>query len=335
MPKRIDHRFCTAPMMDWTDRHCRFFWRILSHYTVLYTEMVTTGALIHADPARFLRFDPTESPVALQLGGSEPADLAHCARLAEQWGYDEVNLNVGCPSDRVQNGMIGAVLMGHAERVRNGVAAMREATTLPVTVKHRIGIDDQDSYAFLTDFVGTVAEGGCETFIVHARKAHLQGLSPRENRDIPPLDYDRVYQLKRDFPHLEIVINGGITRHDAAQHLPHVDGVMLGRAVWHQPMCLADVDQTLFADESRAPLTALEAAEIMVPYIERELAAGERLHHVIKPLFNLFHQCPGARQYRRHLSEQAHRSNAGIEVFLAALQQVERAAERTPAAQAS
>ncbi|MCH8553446.1 MAG: tRNA dihydrouridine(20/20a) synthase DusA [Natronospirillum sp.] len=334
MPKRIDHRFCTAPMMDWTDRHCRYFWRLLSHHTVLYTEMVTTGALLHADPARFLRFDPAESPVGLQLGGSEPADLAHCARLAEQWGYDEVNLNVGCPSDRVQNGMIGAVLMGHAGLVRDGVAAMREATSLPVTVKHRIGIDDQDSYAFLTDFVGTVAEGGCETFIVHARKAFLQGLSPRENRDVPPLDYDRVYQLKRDFPHLEIIINGGIQRPDAAQHLPHVDGVMLGRAVWHQPMCLADVDQALFAEDQRAPLTAQQAAEAMLPYIERELAAGQRLHHVIKPLFNLFHQCPGARQYRRHLSEQAHRPDAGIDVFLAALQQVERAAERAPAAQA-
>lgn len=326
MPNRIDRRLCTAPMMDWTDRHCRWFWRQLSRHTVLYTEMVTTGALIHADPARFLRFNAAESPVALQLGGSEPEDLAHCARLAEDWGYDEVNLNVGCPSDRVQNGMIGAVLMGHAPRVRDCVTAMRNAADLPVTVKHRIGIDDLDSYSFLTDFVGTVAEGGCDTFIVHARKAFLQGLSPRENRDVPPLIYERVYQLKQDFPHLEIIINGGIGKEDVDHHLARVDGVMLGRAVWNQPLILADVDCRYYQDHSQPVLSALDVAERMVPYIEQELAAGERLHHILKPLFNLFHRCPGARQYRRHLSEQAHREGAGPEVFLQALEKVRQPA---------
>lgn len=330
----LDRRFCTAPMMDWTDRHCRWFWRQLTRHAVLYTEMVTTGALIHADPARFLRFRAEESPVALQLGGSDPQDLAHCARLAEQWGYSEVNLNVGCPSDRVQNGMIGAVLMGHAQRVRDAVAAMRQDVDLPVTVKHRIGIDDLDSYEFLADFVGTVAAGGCSTFIVHARKAHLQGLSPKENRDVPPLMPERVYQLKRDFPHLEIIINGGIQRADVADHLQQVDGVMLGRAAWNQPLILADVDQRIYQDQTHPELSALEAAARMVPYIEQELAAGERLHHVLKPLFNLFHHCPGARQYRRHLSEQAHRPDAGIEVFLDALSHVRRAPQRAPVAQA-
>ncbi len=316
------HRFCTAPMMDWTDRHCRRFWRQLTQHAVFYTEMVTTGALTHAEPARFLDFDPAEHPVALQLGGSDPGELAHSARLAQQWGYREINLNVGCPSDRVQNGMIGAVLMGHAHLVRDGVAAMREASTLPITVKHRIGIDDLDSYDFLRDFVGTVAQGGCSTFIVHARKAHLQGLSPKQNRDVPPLNYDRVYRLKQDFPELEIIINGGIQTANAAPHLQHTDGVMIGRDAWHNPMALAAVDRLYYQNQSRPDPSAHEVAERMVPYIERQLEQGERLHHIIKPLFNLFHNRPGARQYRRHLSEQAHRPGAGLTVFTEAVRRV-------------
>lgn len=320
----LDRQYCTAPMMDWTDRHCRWFWRRITRRAVFYTEMVTTGALVHADPARFLDFDPAEHPVALQLGGSEPAALAHSARLAEQWGYQEVNLNVGCPSDRVQNGMIGAVLMEHPKMVRDGVAAMKDSTTLPVTVKHRIGIDDQDSYEFLRDFVGTVAESGCQTFIVHARKAFLQGLSPRQNRDVPPLDYDRVYRLKQDFPHLEIILNGGLRTVDARSHLDVLDGVMIGREAWHNPMVMAAVDRDYYGDTASVPRTALAIADDMTHYIEAQASRGERLHHVIKPLFNLFHNCPGARQYRRHLSEHAHRPGADITVFLAAVDQVRK-----------
>lgn len=289
--------------------------------------MVTTGALVHAEPARFLDYNAEEHPLALQLGGSAPEDLAYSAKLAERWGYDEVNLNVGCPSDRVQNGMIGAVLMGHAALVRDGVKAMLDTVSIPVTVKHRIGIDDLDSYAFLRDFVGTVASSGCTTFIVHARKAMLQGLSPKQNRDVPPLQYERVYQLKADFPELEIIINGGITEPHIAAHLKAVDGVMLGREAWQNPMLLANVDHSVYGDQTQPPPDALTVAHRMIPYIERQLSRGERLHHVVKPLFNLFHQCPGARQYRRHLSEQAHRKDADIEVFTDAVACVEQRPE--------
>ncbi len=323
-------------MMDWTDRHCRYFWRLLSRRAVLYTEMVTTGALIHANPARFLDYNDDEHPVALQLGGNDPRELAHSAELGTRWGYDEINLNVGCPSDRVQNGLIGAVLMGHPAMVRDGVRAMREVTDVPVTVKHRIGIDDHDSYAFLRDFVGTVAESGCRTFIVHARKAHLQGLSPKENRTVPPLDYDRVKRLKADFPELEIVLNGGLGARDWAGHLDTVDGVMLGREVSQNPLLLAQVDSILAAHEriaesqpSAAPAdglvcrsdreVAMMVAKRMIPYIEQQTAAGVPLNRVIKPLFNLFHQVPGARQYRRYLSENAHRKGADARVFAQAL----------------
>lgn len=314
-------------MMDWSDRHCRYFWRQLSQHAVLYSEMVTTGALVHAEPARFLDYNAEEHPLALQLGGSDPDALAYSARLAEQWGYDEVNLNVGCPSDRVQNGMIGAVLMGHATLVRDGVKAMLDAVSIPVTVKHRIGIDDQDSYEFLRDFVGTVASSGCTTFIVHARKAMLQGLSPKQNRDVPPLMYERVYQLKADFPELEIIVNGGISELEIATHLNAVDGVMLGREAWHNPMLLANVDSRVYGDQTQAPPDAITVAHRMIPYIERQLAQGERLHHVVKPLFNLFHQCPGARQYRRHLSEQAHRKDADLAVFTDAVAHVQQRPE--------
>ncbi|MFY0663309.1 MAG: tRNA dihydrouridine(20/20a) synthase DusA [Natronospirillum sp.] len=310
-------------MMDWSDRHCRYFWRQITDHTVLYSEMVTTGALIHGnDPHRFLDFNTEEQPVALQLGGHEPADLARCATMAESWGYNEINLNVGCPSDRVQNGMIGAVLMGHAQLVSDGVKAMLDAVDIPVTVKHRIGIDDLDSYEFLRDFVGTVSASGCQTFIVHARKAILSGLSPKQNREVPPLNYGRVYQLKRDFPHLEILLNGGLkTLDDCSAQLEHLDGVMVGREAWHNPMLLADVDARFYGSETPAR-TAKQVAERMLPYLEAQLTSGQRLNHIIKPLFNLFHECTGARQYRRYLSENAHVKGAGIEVFLAALEKV-------------
>lgn len=316
----LNRRFCTAPMMDWTDRHCRYFWRQLSRHAVLYSEMVTTGALLYGDTDRFLDYSPEENPVALQLGGSDPKALAQCAQLAERWGYAEVNLNVGCPSDRVQNGMIGAILMRHAKLVRDGVAAMRAATALPVTVKHRLGVDDDDSEAFLWDFVDTVAESGCTTFIVHARKAFLQGLSPKENRDVPPLDYDRVARLKADFPQLEIIVNGGLDLAEAEQALLRFDGVMLGRAVWQQPMLLAEVDRRFYGDMSAPVLDALSVAERMTPYIAEQLAAGVRLNTVVKPLLNLFQSQRGARQFRRLLSEQAHRPGAGLAVWQAALE---------------
>lgn len=319
----LDRRFCTAPMMDWTDRHCRYFWRQLSQHAVLYTEMVTTGALLHGDANRFLAYSIDENPVALQLGGSEPEALARCAKLAERWGYAEVNLNVGCPSDRVQNGMMGAILMRHAGLVRDGVAAMRAATTLPITVKHRLGVDDDDSEAFLWDFVGTVAESGCCTFIVHARKALLQGLSPKQNREVPPLDYDRVARLKADFPQLEIIVNGGLDVAQAEQELVRFDGVMLGRAVWQQPMLLAEVDQRFYGDAAAPVLKALAVAERMTPYIAAQLAAGVRLHTVVKPLFNLFQSQRGARQFRRLLSERAHLPGADLSVWTAALECVQ------------
>ena len=248
-------RLCVAPMMDWTDRHCRFFHRLISRRVRLYTEMVTTGALLHGDVPRHLDFDHAEHPLALQLGGSEPADLAHCARLAERWGYDEVNLNCGCPSERVQRGAFGACLMAEPRLVADCVAAMREATALPVTVKHRIGIDREDSYAFVRDFVGTVAErGGCEVFIVHARNAWLRGLSPKQNREIPPLRHEVVHRLKRDFPSLTLVVNGGIAADDTiARELGHVDGVMVGRHAYHEPWAMASWDARFLGDSAPAP----------------------------------------------------------------------------------
>lgn len=322
----LNRRFCIAPMMDWSDRHCRVFWRQLSHKAVLYTEMVTTGALVHAEPARFLDYDDCEHPLALQLGGSNPADLAHCAKLAEQWRYDEVNLNCGCPSDRVQNGSFGACLMGEAQTVADSVKAMRDACSLPVTVKHRTGIDDLESYAFLCDFVGRVADVGCEVFIVHARKAWLSGLSPKENREIPPLEYDKVYQLKKDFPHLEIIINGGIhTIDDAEQHLRHVDGVMMGRSAYQNPAILREVD-SLFYNGLPGP----EAADALIqlyPYIEQQLLQGSRLNHMTRHVLGLFNGRPGAKQFRRHLSENAHKPGAGIDVLKDAISCLNKQAE--------
>jgi tRNA-dihydrouridine synthase A len=321
-----DWRFCTAPMMDWSDRHCRYFWRLLSRRARLYTEMVTTGALIHGDRARFLAFDPAEHPVALQLGGSEPADLARCARWAAEAGFDEVNLNCGCPSDRVQNGAFGACLMAEPGRVRDGVAAMRDACDIPVTVKHRIGIDHMERYEELGDFVDTVADGGCEVFIVHARKAWLQGLSPKENREVPPLNYAWVQRLKRDFPALTIVLNGGIETLDACESsLADLDGVMLGRAAYHNPWLLADVDRRLFGTTNPAR-SREEVIAALIPYVEAQLAAGARLNQVTRHLLGLYQQVPGARRFRRLLSEQAHRDGAGSAILLAAVEEITRRA---------
>ena len=306
-------------MMDWTDRHCRYFLRLISRHVYLYTEMITTGAILHGDSERLLRFHPDEHPLALQLGGSDPGELAACARIAAKYGYDEVNLNVGCPSDRVQTGRFGACLMADPALVAECVAAMRAATTLPVTVKTRIGIDEHQSYAFLAQFVATVAAAGCRTLIIHARKAWLQGLSPKENREVPPLDYQAVYRVKQDFPQLEIILNGGITDLNQAQdHLTKVDGVMLGRAAYHNPYLLAEVDRRFFGD-LRPPLSRHQVVARMLPYVEQELAAGTRLHHITRHILGLYQGVPGARAWRRYLSEHGHGEAAGPEVIQQAL----------------
>ncbi|ABF46290.1 tRNA-U16,U17-dihydrouridine synthase [Deinococcus geothermalis DSM 11300] len=316
---RPPHTFSVAPMMDWTDRHCRAFHRTLTRRTLLYTEMVTTGAILHGDRARHLGFSPAEHPVALQLGGSDPAALAECARIAQDWGYDEVNLNCGCPSDRVQNGSFGACLMATPDVVARAVEAMRGATTLPVTVKHRIGIDDLDSYEHLTRFVRTVAEAGCQTFIVHARKAWLSGLSPKENREIPPLRYEVVRQLKADFPHLTVVLNGGVLTLAAAQeHLAWADGVMVGRAAYQDPYLLAAADRDLFGEDVTPP-TRREAIEAFLPYVAAQLAEGQPLHRMMRHTLGLFAGQPGARHWKRTLSERGHRPGAGLEVVREAL----------------
>lgn len=308
--KPISRRFCVAPMMDWTDRHCRYFHRLLSRHALLYTEMVTTGAIIHGDAARFLQFNPEEHPLALQLGGSNPRELGWCAKIAEDFGYDEVNLNVGCPSDRVQNGRFGACLMAEPHLVADCVAAMVNATALPVTVKSRIGIDDLDSYEALAYFIGTVASAGCQTFIVHARKAWLSGLSPKQNREIPPLRYEVVYQLKIDFPQIEFIVNGGVTSlAQAEHHLQFVDGVMVGREAYQNPYILAEVDQRLFG-ECHDPISRLDAMELLLPYISRQLSLGLRLNTVTRHTLGLFHGQSGARGWRRHLSENVGKSNA-------------------------
>lgn len=315
-------RLSVAPMLDWTDRHCRYFLRLLTRHALLYTEMVTTGALLYGK-GDYLAFNDHEHPLALQLGGSDPEALARCARMAEQRGYDEINLNVGCPSDRVQNGQFGACLMAERQRVADCIDAMRTAVSIPVTVKTRIGIDDQDSYEFLKEFIQTVAErGGCDTFIIHARKAWLSGLSPKENREIPPLDYPRVYQLKRDFPALTLVINGGIKNLDEALlHLEQVDGVMIGREAYQNPGILTLADSRIFG--SADPFSQMTGVvEAMLPYIGRELAQGTYLGHITRHMLGLFQGIPGARQWRRHLSENAHKPGAGIAVVEQALAKV-------------
>ena len=307
------HRFCIAPMMDWTDRYDRFFLRLITRRALLYTEMVTANAVIHGDRERLLGFDAAEHPVAAQLGGSEPALLAEAARIAADFGYDEINLNVGCPSDRVQTGRFGACLMAEPGLVADCVNAMRSAVGVPVTVKCRIGIDDQDAEEDLGRFVDTVSSAGCDTFIVHARKAWLQGLSPKENREIPPLDYDRVYRLKAARPDLTIVINGGITLLEAADHLTRVDGVMLGRAAYQNPYLLADVDRRFYGDSRTAP-TRTEIVTGLIPYIERRMAEGVPLNHITRHILGLYQGIPGARAWRRHLSENAHRPGADARV---------------------
>ncbi|KGQ41367.1 tRNA dihydrouridine(20/20a) synthase DusA [Gallibacterium anatis] len=311
-------RFSVAPMLDWTTRHCRFFHRQFSRHTLLYTEMVTSPAIIYAKYDHLL-YHPQELPLALQLGGSDPQQLADCAALAEQRGYSEVNLNVGCPSDRVQNGFFGACLMAKADLVAQCIDAMQQRINIPVTVKTRIGIDDLDSYEFLCDFVEKVSAVGCQDFIIHARKAWLSGLSPKENREIPPLDYTRVYQLKRDFPQLKIAINGGIkTIEEIQQHLQYVDGVMVGREAYQNPQLLGYIDQALF-DPNAAIVTPLEAVEKMFPYIERELQQGVPLGAITRHMLGAFQNQQGARQWRRYLSENAHKTGAGIEVVEKAL----------------
>ncbi|WP_026601494.1 tRNA dihydrouridine(20/20a) synthase DusA [Methylomonas sp. 11b] len=312
--------FSVAPMLDWTDRHCRYFHRTLSRHALLYSEMVTTGAILFGNRDRHLQFSSAEHPLALQLGGSNPADLAECAKIAADYGYDEINLNVGCPSDRVQNGRFGACLMAEPDLVAQCVAAMRQAVSIPVTVKSRIGIDDRDSYAELTHFINTVAAAGCQTFIVHARKAWLSGLSPKQNRDVPPLRYDVVLQLKQDFPALNIVINGGIESLDSSlELLTQVDGVMLGREVYHNPYLLAEVDQRLFNDEHPIP-SRQETVLALLPYIEQQLQQGVRVHCISRHMLGLFHGVDGARAWRRHLSENATRFGAGSQVILDALE---------------
>ena len=336
-----DRRLSVAPMMDWTDRHCRAFHRLLSQETLLYTEMVTTGALLHGDVPRHLDFDAAEHPVALQLGGSEPADMAASARLGEQWGYDEINMNVGCPSDRVQRGTFGACLMAEPGLVADNVAAMRDAVSIPVTVKCRIGIDDQDSEAALTDFVGQVSEkGGCSRLIIHARKAWLQGLSPKENRDIPPLDYGRVARLKQQFPLLHVGINGGVLDLDTARFLLRegpepegvgesegdrlglgpLDSVMIGRAAYQNPWLLAEADALIFGQPvASAPESLHAVIEAFLPYLEAQCARGVPLHAMTRHILGLFNGQPGARLWRRYISENAPSRTAGSEVVRQAL----------------
>ncbi|MCX8688359.1 MULTISPECIES: tRNA dihydrouridine(20/20a) synthase DusA [unclassified Gilliamella] len=311
------NKFSIAPMLDWTDKHCRYFHRILTKQTLLYTEMVTTGAILYGK-GDYLAFNEQEQPVSLQLGGSDPIALAKCAKLAEERGYNEINLNVGCPSDRVQNGMFGACLMGKADLVANCIDAMQKEVNIPVTVKTRIGIDNQDSYSFLCDFIEKVMPY-TDTFIVHARKAWLSGLSPKENREVPPLDYERVYQLKRDYPQLTIAINGGIkTIEEIKHHLNYVDGVMVGREAYQNPMLLTQIDQQIFGDDTPI-IDPIVAIQTLYPYIETQLSQGGQLNHIMRHTLGIFNGRKGAKQWRRYLSENAHKPGAGIEVVEHAL----------------
>lgn len=303
-------------MMDWTDRHFRYFARLLSRKTLLYTEMLTTGALLHGDAARLLAFHPAEKPLALQLGGSDPGELAACCRLAEAAGFDEVNLNAGCPSPRVRKGRFGACLMAEPELVADCVAAMGAATRLPITMKTRIGIDDRDGYEDLYRFVATVAAAGCETFIIHARKAWLRGLSPKENREVPPLRYDVAARLKADFPALQIVLNGGIQDLvEAKRHLCAFDGVMIGRAAYHNPYLLAEADPAIFGERQTA-ISRRDCIESWLPYVEGELSKGTSLHSMVRPALGLYHGVPGGRSWRRRLSERDGQGRTGIQAIL-------------------
>ncbi len=329
-PNKTQRRVSVAPMMDWTDRHCRVFHRQITKHTWLYTEMVTTGALVYGDVERHLRFNEEEHPVALQLGGSDPADLATSAKLGQQYGYDEINLNCGCPSERVQKGAFGACLMAEPKLVADCVKAMRDAVTIDVTVKHRIGIDQVEEYSFVRDFVGTIADAGCKTFIVHARNAILKGLSPKENREIPPLKYHVAYQLKREFPELEIIINGGIkTSDEIALHLEHVDGVMMGREAYHNPYAMADYDARFYGDDSPVK-SRLEVLEAMIPYIEAQLDAhGERglkLNSITRHMLGLMAGLPGARAFRQVMSDSKKLASGDPRLLLEAAEGMRRAA---------
>ncbi len=316
-------------MMEWTDPHCRYFLRLISKRTLLYTEMVTADAVLRGDRKRLLAFHPEEHPVALQVGGSDAQGLAEAARIGAEFGYDEINLNVGCPSDRVQAGRFGACLMAEPDLVADLIAAMGESSKVPVTVKCRIGIDDQDAEESLDRFIDAVAQGGCRTFILHARKAWLEGLSPKENRDVPPIDYDRVYRIKARRPDLTVIVNGGIGSFgEAVDHLSHVDGVMLGRAAYQDPYLLAEVDQRLFDSEESQP-TRLDVLDSFMPYAEQELSRGVRLNQMTRHILGLFHGQPRARAFRRVLAENAHLDGAGLEVLMAA--RAVAAGERRPA----
>jgi tRNA-dihydrouridine synthase A len=309
------HRFAVAPMMEWTDRHCRYFLRLISKHAFLYTEMITAEAVLYGDRERVLGFDEAEHPVGLQLGGSDPDKLGRAAKIGADFGYDEINLNIGCPSDRVQSGRFGACLMAEPKLVADCVAAMAESSGVPVTVKCRIGIDDQDAEESLDRFIDDVAKVGCSTFIMHARKAWLEGLSPKQNRDVPPLDYDRVYRLKQRRPELEIILNGGIESFAAAKaQLAQVDGVMLGRAAYADPYLLAEVDGALFGD-AKMPPSRLEVLDAFRPHVEDQLARGVRLNAMTRHILGLLHGQPRARAFRRHLAENAHVAGAGVEVL--------------------
>ncbi len=316
----LDRRFSVAPMMDWTDRHCRYFHRLIYPNILLYTEMVTTGALLHGDTQRFLQYSEEEHPVALQLGGNDPLDMATCAKLAEDAGFDEVNINVGCPSDRVQNGAFGACLMRQPETVAACVESMTKAVDIPVTVKHRIGVDDMNDYDDMLNFVNIVEEAGCNVFVVHARKAWLKGLSPKENRDVPPLQYDNVYRLKKEKPKLEIIINGGIkTSADSIAHMEHVDGVMIGREIYHNPMAFTEFYKSLYNKEV---IDRYDVLEQFMPYMQKQLDQGVFVNKMTKHILGLFHQQKGAKYWRRYISENAHKPGTGTEVVKMALRAV-------------
>lgn len=318
----LDRRLSVAPMMDWTTRDYRYLARLITRHTLLYTEMVVAQAIIHGDRDRFLAFNEEEHPVALQLGGCDPHQLAEAARISEQYGYDEINLNVGCPSDRVQQGKIGAILMAEPDLVGECVEAMRAAVSVPVTVKTRIGIDDQDDYDFLYRFVGRMEQAGCTSLTIHARKAILSGLSPKENREIPPLIYQRAYAIKQAFPHLEIILNGGVkTLQDVQDHMGEVDGVMIGREAYQNPYFLIDADRVVFGDDHPVP-SRREIAEQFLPYVERRFAMGHAPKHSLRHILNLFQGEPGARKFRRHLSENMHKPETTPQVLIDALAQL-------------
>lgn len=314
------HRFSVAPMLNWTDRHCRYFHRLMTKHSLLYTEMVTTGAILHGDQKHHLFYNQEEEPIALQLGGSDPVDLKECAKIAEEYGYTEINLNCGCPSDRVQKGRFGACLMTEPELVAECFDAMQSSVSIPVTIKNRIGIDEQDDYEFTHRFIEIISQAGCDTFIVHARKAWLSGLSPKENREIPPLNYDRVYELKNNFQALNIILNGGIQSPEEGLAVEqNLDGVMLGRAAYHSPFILNAVDHLYFGQEP-SEKTPFDILLELKPYVDKEIANGAKLHHIGRHLLGIFNGYPKSRQWRRYLSENMFKESAGFEVFEEAVQ---------------